>query len=98
MARRPVKDERIGALVPAVLTRVRRRHSELLLIRERWVRLVGRKLAAHTAPVSLQRGRLVVRADRPGEGFALSYERPDVLRRINALKAGLVDELVIRPG
>ncbi len=98
MARRPTKDDRIGAVIPTVLTTMQRRHSELWLIRERWARLVGRGLAAHTAPVSLRRGRLVVRVDRPGDGFALNYARPDVLRRINALTAGVVEELVLRPG
>ena len=98
MRRRATKDSRIGALIPSVLSAVQRRHGELAFIQQRWTRLVGKQLAAHTTPVSLRKGRLVVRVDRPGDGFALNYERPEVLRRVNAIKAGAVDELIIRPG
>ena len=90
--------QRIDALLPVVLKRAQRRSGALRMIQRRWSRLVGRTLAAHTKPVSFQRGRLVVHADRPGEGFALSYERDRLLRRLRTATNGRVEELVIRPG
>ena len=90
-------DERINALIPGVLRQVERRHTALFAIQQRWTRLVGRRLAAHTRPISLRRSQLVVQVDRPGDGFALRYERPAVLDRIRALGGAPVDDLVIRP-
>lgn len=90
---------RINAVLPGILQHARRRAQALAAIQARWGRLVGRPLAAHTRPVSLRRGRLVIHADRPGDGFALSYQRQQLLERlrVSAKEAG-IEELVIRPG
>ena len=90
--------QRIGAIVPGVLQQAERRHRALLTIQRRWPRLVGKGLAAHTKPVSLHRGRLIIHVDHPGEGFALKYVRPQVLERLQATTRGRIEELVIRAG
>jgi hypothetical protein len=81
-----------------VLKRVERRRGTLLVIQRGWNKLVGKRLAAHTKPVSLQRGRLIVHVDRPGDNFALSYQRSELLERLRTVTRGRVEELVIWPG
>ena len=90
----------IGALLPEALRKAEQRARPLQTIQRRWARLVGRALAGHTTPVSLRRGRLVVLAAQPGDGFALSYQRAQVLERLQRTRGcrGLVQEIVIRPG
>lgn len=90
--------QRIGPIVSAVLSQTKQSHGALHVVQRAWSRLVGKGLAAHTKPVSLRRGRLVVRADRPGDGFTLSYQRMQLLERLQDLTKGRVDEIVIRPG
>ncbi len=92
------KPERIGALIPHVLKHVEAQHRPLVTIQQGWAGWVGKRLAAHTRPVSLQRGRLVVYVDRPGDNFALSYQRTQLLEQIQAATEGRVEEIVIRPG
>ena len=100
MAREPSERtvEPIGALIPTVLRHVEREHGALATVRREWRKAVGSRLAAHAKPVSLRRGRLVVCVDRPGDGFALSYERVKLLERLRAATGGKIDELIIRPG
>jgi len=90
--------EPIASVLPAVLAQARERHGALAAVRERWPALVGRELSAHTRPVSLRRGRLVVVADRPGDAFVLSYRREAVIGGLRRATRGTVEELVIRPG
>ena len=90
--------ERLDALIPAVLQRMGERHGALFEIQRDWSRLVGRRLAAHTKPIGLRRGVLTVHIDRPGDGFALSYRKPELLERLRAATQGKVEEIVIRPG
>ena len=92
------KPERLGALIPGVLQRMGARHGALFEIQRDWSRLVGRQLAAHTKPVGLRHGALTVHIDRPGDGFALSYRKPELLERLQATTQGKVEEIVIRPG
>ena len=92
------KAERISAVLPAVLRRLEHQQSALGIVREAWGRLVGKRLSAHTKPVSLRSGRLVVHAERPGDGFALSYARPELLERLRDATQGKVEEIIIRPG
>lgn len=92
------KAQPIGALIPGVLKQVGERYSALHAIQQRWGRLVGRRLAAHTRPVSLRRGRLVVAVDGPGDGFLLSYQRPQLLERLQGDAKGAVEDIIIRPG
>jgi len=67
----------------------------------RWPEVVGRDLAAHTSPVGVRHGVLVVQADDPAYGQALEWDERGVLGRL----AGVVGEGVvtglqvrIRPG
>jgi hypothetical protein len=95
---RPDKAERIDALLPNVLKHMGEKHGALFDIQRDWARLVGRRLAAHTRPVGLRRGALTVHAHRPGDGHALTYQKPELLERLAALAPGKVSEIVIRPG
>ncbi|GEM_PF-2331229 len=88
----------LAALLPGVLREVEAAHKPLQLIRQRWGRLVSKALRTHTRPVSLRRGRLVVQADRPGDSYALAFERPRLIKRLQALTEGRVEELIVRPG
>ena len=91
-------EQSIEAILPAILRHAQRRYEVLSGIQRRWSRLVGKQLAAHSQPVSLRRGRLVVHVDQPGDGFMLSYRREPLLERLRATTKGSVKELVIRPG
>lgn len=92
------KPHQIGSVIQTVLRQVGQRHSVLQTIRSRWPELAGKPLAAHTAPVGLQRGRLIVQVDGPGESFLLTYHRPQLLARLREATQGRVEEIVIRPG
>jgi hypothetical protein len=91
------KPQRISAVLPGVLKLVGARQETLAMVHRRWGRLVGRQLAAHTKLVGLQRGRLIVHVDQPGDGFALSFQRTRVLEELRRMTSGRVTELVIRP-
>ena len=88
----------IGALLPGVLRDVERRHEALSTVQRAWRALVGKQAAAHTRPIGLQRGRLVVYAERQGDSFLLNYQRAQILERLRELTNGRVEELVVRPG
>lgn len=88
----------IAAVLPAVLQQAQRRYGTLQRVQECWGKLVGKLLAAHTAPVSLRRGRLIVHVDRPGDGFTLNFQRQQLVTQLRARTNGLVEELVIRVG
>ena len=88
----------LGKLIPEVIQRLQEQHKPAQVLQEQWPRLVGRKLAAHSRPISLRKGRLTVIVDQPGEGFALNYQRVELLRRAQALLGEPVQELVLRPG
>ncbi|MBI3997348.1 MAG: DUF721 domain-containing protein [Candidatus Omnitrophica bacterium] len=88
----------VSAILSTVLRQMEQQHSPLAAIQGQWRALVGKRLAAHTTPVSLRRGRLVVYVERPGDGFILNYQRGVLLEQVRALTQGKVEELVIRPG
>ena len=90
--------ERLGALIPSVLKRVEREHHALAVVQRLWREVAGRRLAAHTRPISLRRGRLVVSVEGPGDSFALSFERGRIVDRLREATGGKVDELIVRPG
>lgn len=92
------KAEPLAALIPGVVRRMGERQGAFFEIQRDWIRLVGRRLAAHTTPVGLRRGVLTVGVDRPGDGFALSYQKPELLERLQATTQGAVKDIVIRPG
>ncbi len=90
--------ERLGAVIQNVVRGTAEKHRVLFGIQRRWKRLVGASLAAHTKPVSLRRGRLVVHADRPGDSYALNYQRAELLQRVRQSGGESVEEIILRPG
>ncbi len=90
--------QRIGTVLPVVLTQAAKRQGALAAVQRRWRVLVGRALAGHSRPVSLRRGRLVVHVDCPGDSFALSFQRTTLLRRLKQHAKENIEELIIRPG
>lgn len=87
----------IGHLMPGVLKQLAREHGQMAHIQRAWKRLVGPQLAAHTRPLRLTRGRLVVAVEQPGDGFELSYRRPRLGEQLKAMTDGRVTEIVLRP-
>ena len=88
----------IRAVLAAVLQHTKEQQGPLFRIQRNWARLVGKELAAHTKPVSLRRGRLMVYAEEPGESFALKYAKPELLKRLRTAAYGNVSDVVVRPG
>ena len=88
----------VRGVIDDVLRQTAKRQRPLFAIQRRWTRLVGKRLAAHTRPVSLRRGRLIVHADQPGDSFALNYARPRLLEQLQGSAGGGVEEIVIRAG
>ena len=88
----------VGALIADVMQRAAREYRPLFAIQRRWPQLVGKQLAAHTRPVSLRRGRLIVHAEHPGDSFALNFARPRLLEQLQGKATGTVEEIVIRAG
>lgn len=90
--------QRLDTLIAGVMKSAAREHGPLFAIQREWPRLVGKSLAAHTKPVSLRRGRLLIYVEQPGDNFTLSYARPNLLGRLHTMTQGRVEEIVIRPG
>jgi predicted nucleic acid-binding Zn ribbon protein len=64
---------------------------------DRWPDIVGRDLAAHTEPLGVRRGVLLVEADDPAYGEALSWNERQVLTRLAAdLGEGVVTAVQVR--
>ena len=98
MTKRKRAVEPLSAILPEVLRESAARQRPLAAIRREWRRAVGPDLASHTKPVSLRRGRLVVHVEAPGDSYALSYRRAEVLARLKKHTKEQVEELVIRAG
>ncbi len=98
MASRKRKVEPLRAIIPGVLRESARKRRPLMAIQRDWGRFVGEELAGHTKPVSLHRGRLIVHVEAPGDSFAFSYRRTEVLKRLQTRTKGRVQEIVLRPG
>ena len=96
MTRRKV--EPLGAIISNVMRHHAAQQKPLSAIQRRWPRLVGKALAAHTRPVSLHRGRLIIHVDEPGDSFALSYRRAQLLKQLKVIAKGRVEDVVIRAG
>lgn len=88
----------IGDVLQQVLKQTQKRQSALFSVQRRWARLVGKPLAAHTRPIGLRRQRLIVQVERAGDGFVLNYARGKLLKRLQQLTDGKIEELVIRVG
>lgn len=64
---------------------------------DRWSELVGRDLAAHTQPLGVRHGTLLVEADDPAFGQALKWKERELLGRLApVLGAGVVTGLQVR--
>ncbi len=64
---------------------------------DRWPEVVGRDLAAHSEPLGVREGVLVVAADDPAYGSRLQWEEREVVARLTAiLGPGLIDGLQVR--
>ena len=90
--------QQIRAVLSAVLGRAASQREALAGIQRAWPRLVGKTLAAHTQPASLQRGRLTVYAEQPVDSYALSYQQPRLLERLRTVSCGRIEEIVVRVG
>ena len=88
----------VAALIRDVMRQTAIAQRPLFAIQHRWPQLVGKQLAAHTRPVSLRRGRLIVHAEHPGDSFALNFARPRLLEQLQGKATGTVEEIVIRAG
>jgi predicted nucleic acid-binding Zn ribbon protein len=59
--------------------------AALGVVFSRWNDVVGESVAAHTRPLSLRDGRLVIGVDEPGWATQLNYLTADLLRRLEEL-------------
>ena len=63
----------------------------------RWPAVVGEQLAAHSRPVSLRGGALVIGVDEPAWAAQLGWLEADLRRRLSeALGAGVVTRITVR--
>ena len=62
-----------------------------------WAEVVGDQVAAHTRPLSLRGGRLVVAVEEPGWATQLRWLEADLLRRLeDACGADVVTAIEVR--
>ena len=63
----------------------------------RWPEVVGRDLAAHTEPIGVRHGVLVVQADDPAYGEHLSWQERQLVQRLaTVLGEGIVTGLQVK--
>lgn len=63
----------------------------------RWAEVVGRDMAAHTEPVGIRNGVLVVHTDDPAFGQSLEWREAEFLQRLAVvLGDGVVTGLQVR--
>jgi predicted nucleic acid-binding Zn ribbon protein len=71
--------------------------AALAQVFERWTEVVGAAVAAHTRPVSLARGTLVVAVDQPTWAAQLGWLEAELLGRFaERLGPGVVTSLRVR--
>ena len=92
------KPHAIRSVLDGVLKQAREQHGALFEVQQAWPSIVGAALAAHTKPVSMRRGRLLVHAEKPGDSFLFNYQREQALARVRELTKGQVTEMVVRAG
>ncbi len=90
--------QRIDAVIQSVVGQAAEHQAPLFAIQRSWPELVGEALAAHSRPVRLARGKLLVYVDHSGDGFEMSYRAPALLRRLREQTLGKIEELVVRTG
>lgn len=89
----------IADVLPKVLAQATQQHRQLRELRQRWARAAGQQLAGHSKVIALRRGALWVQVDDPGSGYALSLDKPRLLKRLNAGKgAATIEEILVRAG
>jgi predicted nucleic acid-binding Zn ribbon protein len=71
----------------------------LAAVFDRWDEIVGAQVAAHTRPIRLSAGALVVAVDEPGWATQLRFLEADLLRRCNEVAGpGSVAKIDVRVG
>lgn len=88
----------IAGLVTTIMTRAATQHHTLHEAQRRWRRVAGPALAAHSRPVNFRRGVLYVEAADSGTAYALSLEKPALLKKLSGMGAQPVQDIVIRAG
>ena len=89
---------RISAILHQVVAGLETRQSALFDIQGRWAAVVGRALAAHTQPVGFKQGTLFVRANSPGDGFALHRTRETLSAALTQATGRQINEVVVVAG
>jgi len=88
----------LGELIPHILQQAATKHEAVQRLQRKWPRLVGRRLAAHTRPGGIRRGRLTIYTDEPGTNFLLTLDKPRLLDKLKTEARCEIEEIVIRPG
>ena len=88
----------IDTILKTVMRCAKQRGRTLGDIQHRWSQVVGTKLSKHSKPVSLRHGLLVVDVDQPGDNYALSLRKQELLEQLQGVAEGAVKELLLRPG
>lgn len=92
-SRRKSSPERLGAVLDRWLDHnAESKKITQYTIHDRWVELVGERLATHTSPRALRKGVLTVMVDNSAWLNELSFMRADLVRQINS---GLGKRLVM---
>lgn len=98
MLRKKGNAQRLGVILPSILEAQQKAHRPLAMIQDAWSKLVGERMAAHSKPVGLRQGRLIVHVDQPGDNFVLSFQRSQLLKRLKGMPELIVDEIIFRAG
>jgi predicted nucleic acid-binding Zn ribbon protein len=60
-----------------------------------WEEAVGRNIAMHTRPVKIKGSRLFVSADSASWRTELTFLKPEIIRRLNAMSGKVVVEEIV---
>lgn len=90
--------KRIGDALDQVASRLKAPRAKVLAaVFDAWEELVGSVLAAHTTPVRLADGELVVAVDDPAWAAEMRFFSAELINRINAhAEEKAVDRLSVR--
>ena len=94
----PSGPKRIGEALDQVAFRLRAPRAQVLAtVFEAWEELVGAVVAAHTSPLRLVDGELVVAVDDPAWTAEMKFFSAELISRINtAAKEEVVTSLTVR--
>jgi len=77
--------KRLGEALNQLTSRLKAPRAQVLkMVFEAWEELVGSVMAAHTSPVRLVDGELVVAVDDPAWATEMRFFSPELIARINA--------------